>query len=481
MKHPCLTFVALLLVAPCLRAQVTERPVPFDSIGRVPTITEPLAARLRLAPPAWPVLGSFVRAQLFARSTGGYTLVVARADGSLDRYELTGEQADALRGVVVSALASGQRAGVGEQTSVASDPAGNAFVRNQALLGLFLYGPSAALVVGDATNDGKAALSAELLTVSGAFAAALARRNASPPVTTAQNNLSTSAAIHGAAIGEALVYAAGGTGGEVDATAHGAALLAGSVGGSILGMRFARRMTDAEASSSAYAADFTAAASLGVMGAAGALERESSGRAAAAIASAAMIGGYVVGPSYPRRASYTVTAGDVRAMTTTTLIGIAAAATPFIGRDRPDARALSVTLTGGTVVGALAGDRWLVRPRDHTASDGALLMTGAGVGAVVGGGVASLGDASSQPAWGLAVTGALLGMIATEAAVRPLPGGRRILSSRGDQRSARGADDSSATAHGASERRMKITIDPIGVAFAATSRIGTFSVLRVSF
>lgn len=481
--HRCLTFLALLFVAaPSLRAQVTERPVPFDSVGRVPTITEPLAERLRLAPPAWPVLGSFVRAQLFSKSSGGYTLVVVRADGALDRYDLSGDAAEALRAVVVSALASGQRAGVGEQTSVASDPAGNAFVRNQALLGLFLYGPAAALMVGDATNDGKAALSAELLTVSGAFAAALARRNASPPVTTAQNNLSTSAAIHGAAMGEALIYAAGVRGGDNNApTAHGAALLAGSVGGAIMGMHFARRMTDAEAASSAYGADFTAAASLGVMGAAGALEHESSGRAAAAVASAAMIGGYLLGPSYPRRASYTVTAGDVRAMTTTTLIGIAAAATPFIGRDRPDARALSAALAGGMVVGALAGDRWLVRPRDHTASDGALLLTGAGVGAVVGGGVASLGNASSQPAWGLAVTGALLGMIATEAAVRPMPAGRRILSSRDDQRSVSSTHADGATAHEAHDRRMKITIDPIGVAFAATSRIGTFSVMRVSF
>ena len=119
----CLT-IALLAAAPArLTAQVTERPVPFDSVGRVPAITEPLAARLRLAPPVWPVLGSFVRAQLFSKSTGGYTLVVSRPDGALDRYDLTGEAAESLRAVVVTALASGRGAGVGEQTSVASDPA----------------------------------------------------------------------------------------------------------------------------------------------------------------------------------------------------------------------------------------------------------------------------------------------------------------------------------------------------------------------
>ena len=473
----CLTAAILAAAATRLTAQVTERPIPFDSVGRVPTITEPLAHRLQLAPPVWPVLGSFVRAQLFSKSTGGYTLVVARPDGALDRYDLTGEAAEALRSVVVTALASGRRAGVGEQTSVASDPAGNAFVRNQALLGIFLYGPAAATMVGGASNDAKAALSAELITASGAFAAALARRNASPPVTTAQNNLSTHAALHGAVLGEALLYAAGGG----DDGTHGAALLAGSVGGTILGMELARPMTDAEAAASGYGADFSTAVALGILGAGGALEHESSARPAAAVASAAMLGGYAIGPSYPRRASYTVTAGDVRAMTTTSLIGIAAAAIPFVGHDRPDARALSASLAGGMVAGALAGDRWLVRPRDHTTSDAALLTTGAVLGAVVGGGVANLGDASAQPGWGLAVGGAVLGLIATEAAVRPTPGGRRILSSRGEQRRASASDVDHADADERSARRMKITFDPIGAAFAATGRIGTFSVLRVSF
>ena len=478
LTHTCLTIPVLAASARCLTAQVTERLVPFDSIGRVPAITEPLASRLRLGPPAWPVLGSFVRAQLFSKSTGGYTLVVVRPDGALDRYDLTGDAADALRAVVVTALASGRRAGVGEQTSVASDPAGNAFVRNQALLGVLIYGPSAAAMVADASNDAKAALSVELLTASGTFALALARRNASPAVTTAQNNLSTHAALHGAAISEALVYAAGGSN---SGGVHGGALLAGSVGGTVLGMELARQMTDAEAAASGYSADFTAAAALGILGATGALQHPSSARPAAAIASAAMLGGYFVGPAYPRRASYTVTAGDVRAMTTTSLIGVAAAAIPFVGHERPDPRVLSASLAGGMFAGALAGDRWLVRPRDHTTSEAALLVTGVGLGAVVGGGVASLGDASAQPAWGLAVGGAVLGLIATEAAIRPAPGGRRILSQRGDERSASAVEIDDAAAREARTRRMQITFDAIGAAFAATGRIGTFSVMRVSF
>ena len=71
MKHRSLTFIlALVLAAPLpLAAQVTERPIPFDSIGRVPAITPRLADRLRLGPPLWPVLGRFVSAQLFSSTS----------------------------------------------------------------------------------------------------------------------------------------------------------------------------------------------------------------------------------------------------------------------------------------------------------------------------------------------------------------------------------------------------------------------------
>lgn len=479
MIRSCLAILAFLLAAASAGAQVSERPVAFDTLGRVPAITPPLAERLKLGPPLWPVLGSFVSARLFIKSTGGYTLVVTRPDGALDRYDLTGESAEALRGIIETALSNGRRAGIGEQTSVASDPAGNAFVRNQALLGVFLYGPAAATMVGSAANDGSTALGAELVVASAAFAAALGRRNSSPPITTAQNRLSTHAAIHGAALGEAVLYAASGD--NQDAAAVGAALLVGSVGGTLAGLHAARTMTDAEAAASAFGATFTAGASAGLLGMAGAFDGQSSRRASVAGVAAGMLAGYVWGPAYPRRASYTVTAGDVRAMTLGTAIGVAAAATPFIDRGDVDGKVVAGALTAGGVVGAFAGDRWLVRPRDHTESEATLLWTGAGVGAFVGGGVASIGSASPQPAWALAVGGALLGTIATEAAVHPRPGGRGILSSRSvpGRADARGVEGGAS--HEESARRMQITFDPLGAVFAATSRVGTFSVFRVSF
>jgi hypothetical protein len=133
------------------------------------------------------------------------------------------------------------------------------------------------------------------------------------------------------------------------------------------------------------------------------------------------------------------------------------------------------------VVGALAGERFLARPRDHTSSEATLLWTGAGVGAFLGGGVAALGDASAQPAFALAVGGALLGTIATEAAIRPRAAGRRILSGRSETQSAEMLDGTGTVAREPAARRTQITFDPVGAVFAATSKVGTFSVLRVSF
>ncbi len=481
MHRACLTLLTSVFFAWQAGAQVTERPVAFDTVGRVPSITPSLAERLKLGPPLWPVSGRFVSAQLFARSTGGYTLVVIRPDSAFDRYDLTSDAVAGLRALVATALASGQRSGVGEQTSVASDPAGNAFVRNQAALGILLYGPAAATLVGGATRSASVALGAEIITAGGAFALALARRNALPPVTTAQNNLSTHAAVHGALLGEALLFVANG---DVvgEPSVHGGALLAGSIGGTFFGLHAARTMTDAEASSSGYAADFLALGSIGLMGTAGVFDRASSARPAVAVASAALIGGYLTGASYPRRATYTVTAGDVGAMTTATVLGIGVAVVPFVGQRNINGRALSAGLTGGMVLGAIAGDRWLVRPRDHTTSEATLLSTGAAVGAFIGGGFASIARAGARPAAALVVGGAVLATIATEAAIRPRLGGRRVLSlQRADGRQAERAAFGGDIAREKNPRRAQITFDPIGAVFAATSRRGTFSVVRASF
>ncbi|HEX2777855.1 MAG TPA: hypothetical protein VHM30_00035 [Gemmatimonadaceae bacterium] len=470
-------FISLTLLtvvaASSATAQITETPVTFDSAGRVPAITQALAERLHLAPPAWPVLGSFVNARLYSRSDSGFTLVVARSNGSFDRYALNAAEAESLRGLIRTAIASGRRAGLGEQTIAFSDPAGNAFVRNQALLGILIYGPAAATLVGSSSRDGSAAAATELLVSGGTFFAALARRSASPPVTTAQNILATHAATRGAALGLALATAGNASQAETVA----GSILLGSVGGTIVGLAAGKRMSDGEAASAGLGADLAALTSLGVMGASGVFYHNNGATTRGAMlgASAALVGGYFVGPQYAWRARYTVTAGDVRALSTTALLGAAVAATPFIDDKPHDERVIYGALTAGLLGGAVFGDRVLVRPRDHTRSEGTLLWTGASAGALVGAGVAAAGDAGARTTWMIGTTGALLGVLATEAVLRPAPGGHGIFSGE-DARTGR---VSSVT--GARTSRVDVKIDPIGAAFAARARHGTFSVMRVSF
>lgn len=69
-----------LLLAANAQAQVTETPVPFDSSGRVQSITPPLASRLGLVPPSWPVEGVYVEVRLYQLGTG-FVLAAARPNG----------------------------------------------------------------------------------------------------------------------------------------------------------------------------------------------------------------------------------------------------------------------------------------------------------------------------------------------------------------------------------------------------------------
>ena len=48
-----------LLAANSLRAQVVERPVPFDNAGQVMVMTPYIADRAALRAPWWPVSGDF--------------------------------------------------------------------------------------------------------------------------------------------------------------------------------------------------------------------------------------------------------------------------------------------------------------------------------------------------------------------------------------------------------------------------------------
>ena len=86
--------VALLLPTGRAQAQARERPVAFDNAGRVTVITPPLAARLGLSTPVWPVTGDYLDARLYAidDASTAFVLVVRRQREVLERYSVDAGQ-----------------------------------------------------------------------------------------------------------------------------------------------------------------------------------------------------------------------------------------------------------------------------------------------------------------------------------------------------------------------------------------------------
>jgi hypothetical protein len=72
-----LFLILLCTCAAAMGAQTIERPQPFDSAQRILAITPALAQRLHLETPAWPALGDYREARLYAIEPGGVFVLVA--------------------------------------------------------------------------------------------------------------------------------------------------------------------------------------------------------------------------------------------------------------------------------------------------------------------------------------------------------------------------------------------------------------------
>ncbi len=418
-------------------APTVERPAAFDNAGRVVLLTPALVARLQLAESVFPVRGPFVEARLFSAvegaaegATGPAVLSVVRPGGAVERYPLGAAERAALTAAVAAGLAATGPGLRNDTAVVVSEPAGRAFVRNQTALGLFVYGPSAAVLVGS-EGDGMTATLGYTAGAGAAFVASLATIQ-HRPVTRAQAILSGSMGLGGAA---ALAGALGALTASENERAYAGAVLAGGVGGSLLGLRRGAGMTDAEAAASASGAFLAAATSAGLALAGGGYQEEPAARATIGVNVAALAAGYALGPRYARVGRYRVTAGDVKTITPTALTGavLGAALGSAIDPDdrgRDYRRGPWVGATAGLVGGAVFADRVLVRRRDHTSSEADLLGLGAWVGGALGGALTGSGDDSGTGLLFATGLGALAGIGVSEALLKPAPdGGARLRTS----------------------------------------------------
>jgi hypothetical protein len=385
------------------RAQTVERQIAFDSAGRVMEITPSLAARIGLTLPVWRITGDYTAARLFTSSDTSYVIIVTRRDGTLERYPISGADVDQLRSMV---------AGFAGTPTTPGRAARNAFVRNQVLLGLLVYGPTAALA---ATDDGAVQTGTYLLVAGASFLAAsqLAGEIKSPQV-----RLSTHAALHGAAGGGALTYALNGEGRGIWAGAF-----FGSVLGTAAGVYLGRGLTDSEAAASGFGADVAVVTTLGVIGMINGEHspQRVSPRTRAGLLVAAGLVGYPIGVLYPRNANYNVTPGDVSVLWLTGALGALGAST-LIANGEPSTGTVSAALTGGFILGTMAGDRFIVQNVDHSEGDITILGLGTIAGALMGGGIYILSDRDADhPALGTAVAtvGGIVGLVVAENLTTP--------------------------------------------------------------
>ena len=452
--------VAALLLIVCAVADaqvVTESPAPFDSAGRIMTITPPLAARIALSPDVWPITGDYEEARLYSSSAGGYVLAIHRRGGTIERHILAPGTREALRAAVSRGMAVAGRPVTEERPELISEPARGAFVRNQMLIAALIYGPAAATF----PEDGSERTAAYLLVTGGTFFAIMAASQ-NLPVTRAQNHLATDGAYRGAFMARGLAFAFDMD--EDDSEAWAASALLGGIAGSIAGFRLGRGYTDSEARAATFGSTTLGGTTAGILGALGAFDGdESTERAAAAGVIAAALLGYPLGVRYPRRTAYRVTAGDVMTLLPAGLIGAGLLAIPLTDSDRD--RALAGLVTAGYLTGVFVGDRVLVRRYDFTESEARLAQLGTLAGGLMGLGVSATGGASERTVLGLVAVASFAGLALTVAIIDPEPARAGTGMGR----------------HPPGQREARVEFDPMSVAHALARTPGRHALLRIRF
>lgn len=398
MRIPPIVAVLTFALGVSAHAQATEIPVPFDSAGRVTNMTPALAERLRLTSPTWPVQAEYRDARLFAvQPAGGFVLAVQRQTGAIDRYSLTDAQRATLRNAIDAAMTMTGRPTGEPGSQVISEPAGAAFARRQTLLAALVYGPLAASLA----DGGPGAGAAYLIVTGGTFFASYSAAQ-SQNFTRAQNHLGGHLGLASAGAVTLLGYAA------TDNADKGvrAAALGGAVVGTFAGIGLGRTLSDAEAHSATAGIESSALLTF-----AGSRLVGFSDHGTATAVAAGLVAGYPIGLMYPRRASYTVTAGDVDAVGSSGLIGGVLGAA-LLGKN-PNEKVAAGVVGATYLAGLLVGDQFIARNYDLTQSEANLAGVAALAGGLVGVAVPVLAS-SDEPSFlfGAAGIGAAIGMAA---------------------------------------------------------------------
>lgn len=333
------------------------------------------------------------------------------------------------------------------RTAPGLSPLSSPFVRDQALLGALVYGPSFAATV---TNDPVAFAAAYIVAGGSAYLAAN-QLNRDFTITPVMSAFSTSTAVRGGLAGLALAY-----GFDGDRHMRAGGIFLGSIAGTTAALLAARHMNEGEAAAATFGADL--AALTGLAGTHIASSQPMSARHRAPTLALAGLAGYPLGYLYANNASYRVTPGDVTTLWATAGIG-ATLGGAFVASGHPSSASVATALAAGGIAGVIAGDRFLVRRYDHAPFDGQLVIAGSVAGGLMGAGVAALTGASHErvsPAMAvLTAAGGIGGLLWTE----------HYLGNHAD----------------AGRRLGRVEISPSGILAAAAGAPGTYSLLHITF
>lgn len=290
------------------------------------------------------------------------------------------------------------------------------FVRAQTLLGLTVYGPSFAVMVGD---EPATRLAAYLVMAGGSFFAAteLTRQM---EITPARQFLSSRMAVRGAGSGLLLGRAT-----RMRDTELAATTLIGGLGGTAAGLLVGRGLTEGEAVATVAGHDIVAASALALTYIVNPSDASNGGMSRTTrlgIPLALGLGGYALGRHYAGNAPYEVTAGDANLLWLGATIG-ATAGLAVISETDPPVQTIAGAVLGGGLLGVWGADRFLVRRFDHSRAEATMVSLGGLAGSVMGIGLGVLvsGDAQRWDATtlGFGALGAIGGVALTERYLQP--------------------------------------------------------------